>query len=153
MTVFIWYENTSAPQLSGLLEQDRYAFAVLGNILKGDFGPVSKIVTDHERLILCYTCPPFPGWVWVPEDAGETELAHAWALIQEELPPEAGFRVNMRPALAQYILGTPEGSALRLDMQLDAYGCEAVAPPLMPFRAKPANSRKNWPVCSCSRPK
>ena len=129
MTALTRYENTSVPQLCGLLEQDRYAFAVLGNILKGDFGPVSKIVTDHERLILCYTCPPFPGWVWVPEDAGETELAHAWALIQEVLPPEAGFRVNMRPALAQYILGTPEGAALRVDMQLDAYGCEAVVLP------------------------
>lgn len=129
MTALTRYENTSAPQLCGLLEEDRYAFAVLGNILKGDFGPVSKIITDHARLILCYTCPPFPGWVWLPEDAGEAEMDRAWALIQAELSPEAGYRVNMRPALARYILGTAEGERLRVDMQLDAYGCEMVVPP------------------------
>ena len=129
MTALTRYENVSAPQLTALLERDRYAFAVLGNILRGDFGPVSKIVTDHARLILCYTCPPFPGWVWIPEDADEAEMECAWALIQAELPPEAGYRVNMRPALAAYIFGKPEGAALRVDMQLDAYGCEMVVPP------------------------
>lgn len=129
MTGLTRYENTSAPQLTALLDRDRYAFAVLGNILGGDFGPVSKIVTDGERLILCYTCPPFPGWVWTAEDADEAERARAWALIQTELPPDQGFRVNMRPSLARHILGTAEGARLRVDMQLDAYGCEAVVPP------------------------
>ena len=84
----VYYENAYAPHLCALLEGDRYAFAVMGNILSGDFGPVSRIVTDGARLILCYTCPPFPGWIWLPEDAEEAEMAHAWALIQSELPME-----------------------------------------------------------------
>jgi len=123
------YENTFAPHLCALLEGDRYAFAVMGNILSGDFGPVSRIVTDGARLILCYTCPPFPGWIWLPEDADEAEMARAWALIQRELPMEEGYRVNMRPALAAYILSRPEGAELRMDMQLDAYSCERVLSP------------------------
>ena len=121
--------NAAAPQLAQLLRDDRYAFAVLGNIVRGEAGPVQKIVTDHARLILSYTCPPYPGWVWLPQDADEAELARAWTLVREELPPEAGYRVNMRPELARYILGTPEGAHLRVTMRLDAYGCEAVAPP------------------------
>lgn len=126
---FTRYDLTFAPQLSALLEGDRYAFAVLGNIVRGEFGPVTKIITDHKRLILCYTCPPFPGWVWLPADADEAEMARAWALIQRELPPEEGFRINMRPELAQYILHTPKGGALRVDMQLNAFGCDTLLPP------------------------
>ena len=37
--------NASAPQLAQLLRDDRYAFAVLGNIVRGEAGPVQKIVT------------------------------------------------------------------------------------------------------------
>lgn len=125
------YENMAAPQLAALLDGDRYTFSVMRNILMGVFGPVSKIVSDGHRLLLCYTCPPFPGWVWTPEDASEEEMARAWALVQRELPPEAGFRVNMRPELARYILGTAAGASLHVDMQLNAYGCEQA---LMPHR-------------------
>ena len=123
------YENTSAPALADLLESDRYAFSVLGNILRGVFDPVTKIVTDHARLILVYTCPPFPGWVWLPEDASEGEMERAWKLVQTELPPGAGYRVNMRPALAKYILGRAEGADCRIDMQINAYACETLIPP------------------------
>lgn len=123
------YENTSAPALADLLERDRYAFSVLGNILRGVFGPVSKIVTDHARLILVYTCPPFPGWIWLPQDASEEEMERAIKLIKTELPPEAGYRVNMRPELADYILGRQEGAALRVDMRIDAYACKTLSAP------------------------
>ena len=123
------YENTFVPALAVLLEEDRYGFAVLGNILRGVFGPVSKIVTDHARLILCYTCPPFPGWVWLPEDASGEEMQRAWALIQKELPLQAGYRVNMRPELAEYILGLQEAAMVHVDMQIDAYACETLIPP------------------------
>lgn len=123
------YEHAFAPALADLLINDRYAFSVLGNILRGVFGPVSKIVTDHARLILVYTCPPFPGWVWLPEDASQSEMERAWALIRTELPPEAKGRVNMRPTLAAYILGRGDGAGRRIEMQIDAYACEALSAP------------------------
>ena len=125
------YEHTTAPQLCALLDGDRYAFAVMRNILKGMFGEVGKIVTDHERLTLCYTCPPYPGWVWMPQDASEGEMERAWALIAQELPPEAGYCVNVSDALAQYIVRAGEGR-MRVHMRLNAYGCrEAVSPERM----------------------
>ena len=130
------YENTFVPSLADLLKNDRYAFSVLGNILRGVFGPVTKIVTDHARLILVYTCPPFPGWIWLPEDASESEMERAWALIRRELPPEAGYRVNMRPALAAYILSRPEHAELRVDMKIDAYACETL---IMPGKTAPGD--------------
>lgn len=123
------YEHTAAPQLAHLLDGDRAAFSVMRNILQGVFGPVKKIVTDHSCLILCYTCPPFPGWVWLPEDASEAEMDRAWDLIRSELPPEAKGRVNMRPAMARHILRTQQGAGLRVEMQIDAYACEQLQPP------------------------
>ena len=123
------YEQTAAPQLCALLNGDRYSFSVRRNILGGVFGPVSKIITDHARLILCYTCPPFPGWVWLPADADEQEIARAWALIRRELPYEQGYRVNMRVEMAQSILRMPGAEGLHVQMQIDAYACAALVPP------------------------
>ena len=104
-------EQTTAPQLCALLEHDRVPFAVMRNILAGAFGPVGKILSDEKRMIVCYTCPPFPGWAWLPKDATEAEMAHCWQVIREELPPESGYCINMTPALAAYVMGTQEGKA------------------------------------------
>jgi len=122
-------EQTTAPQLCALLDGDRYTFAVMRNILGGMFGDAGKIVTDGSAVLLCYTCPPFPGWVWTKQAAPQEELARAWAVIRQELPPEAGYRINMRPEMAAYIMSTPEGGALRVDTRLNAYGCETLVPP------------------------
>ena len=120
-------EQTTAPQLCALLEHDRVPFAVMRNILAGAFGPVGKILSDEKRMIVCYTCPPFPGWAWLPKDATETEMAHCWQVIREELPPESGYCINMTPALAAYVMGTQEGKALRIHRRINAYACDVLA--------------------------
>lgn len=120
-------ENTTAPQLCALLAHDRVPFAVMRNILAGAFGPVGKIVTDEERMIVLYTCPPYPGWAWLPKDATEEEMVRCWQVIQQELPPQTGYCVNMAPSLAAYIMGTPEGAALRIHRKINAYACDALA--------------------------
>ena len=119
-------EQTTAPQLCALLEHDRVPFAVMRNILAGAFGPVGKILSDEKRMIVCYTCPPFPGWAWLPKDATEAEMASCWQVIREELPPESGYCINMTPALAAYVMGTQEGKALRSHRRINAYACDVL---------------------------
>ena len=130
MTVdLIRYENATAPQLCALLEGDRVAFAVMRNILAGHFGPVGKIITDGARMIVTYTCPPYPAWAWLPEDASEAEMARCWQVMREALPPEKGYCFNVRPGFAQYMLHAPEGRALRIHRRLSAYACGELATP------------------------
>lgn len=123
------WEHTAVPPLAALLEDDRAAFTVLGHILTGKLGAPSKVVSDQSRLILAYTCPPYPGWVWIPTDADEGEKSRAWALLRQELPPEKGFCCNVRGELAAYIMGTPEGRALRVHRRLNTYSCDRAAAP------------------------
>lgn len=123
------YENAAAPQLCALLEDDLHTFAVMRNILQGMFGPVGKILTDGVRWIICYTCPPYPAWAWTPQDASQAEMAQVWAVMQQELPLDRGYRFNVREAFAQYIQSTPEGAPVRVDTRLAAYGADEVQLP------------------------
>ena len=46
-----------------LLERDRYTFLVLRRIIGSE---CSLLLTDHERLIICFTGEPYPVWIWTP---------------------------------------------------------------------------------------
>ena len=44
-----------------LLEGDKYTFFVLRRIMDG---PCKLLLSDHERLIICFSTEPFPTWIW-----------------------------------------------------------------------------------------
>ena len=44
-----------------LLEGDKYTFFVLRRIIDG---PCKLLLSDHERLIICFSTEPFPAWIW-----------------------------------------------------------------------------------------
>ena len=43
-----------------ILENDKYTFFVLRRIMGGK---CELLLTDHERLIVCFTGSPFPIWI------------------------------------------------------------------------------------------
>ena len=57
-----------------LLEKDKYTFSVLGRILSGE---CELLLTDHEKLILCFSSHPYPVWIWTPDGAAEEEMEKA----------------------------------------------------------------------------
>ncbi len=57
-----------------ILETDKYTFFVLRRIMGGK---CELLLTDHERLIICFTGKPFPIWIWTPDDATEAEMERA----------------------------------------------------------------------------
>lgn len=44
-------------------------------------GKCELLLTDHERLIICFTGNPHPVWIWTPDDVTEEEKAYE--LIRE----------------------------------------------------------------------
>ena len=40
-----------------LLDKDKYTFFILRLVIGGD---CKLLLTDHEKLIICYSCPPYP---------------------------------------------------------------------------------------------
>ena len=61
-----------------LLETDKYTFFVLKKIMGGE---CNLLLSDHERLILCFTGHPFPVWIWTSDDAAEEEMEKAQAVM------------------------------------------------------------------------
>ena len=53
-----------------LLEKDRYTFSVLARIMGGE---CTLLLTDHEKLILCFSSDPHPVWIWTPDGAAEAK--------------------------------------------------------------------------------
>ena len=42
-----------------MLENDKYTFFVLGRIIGGEN---QLLLTDHKRLMICFSSDPFPVW-------------------------------------------------------------------------------------------
>lgn len=94
------HENAGSERDLSLLSSDKLTFSVLATILNY---PCKKIITDHERIIMCYSAPPFPVWLWVAEDITQKELDRIWSYICEEFPASEGFQFNTKYSLASYM--------------------------------------------------
>ncbi len=111
-----------------LLEQDRYTFFVLKRIL----GVETKILlTDHEKLILCYTGNPYPVWIWTPDDGAEDLYEKAYALAKEEHLLDGAHTFNLKYDLAEYFIrrAKAEGLTLNIQRNMFAYDCPAAIAP------------------------
>ena len=77
-----------------LLEGDKYTFFVLRKIIEE---PCRLLLSDHERLIICFSTPPFPIWIWTPDDATEDEMERAYQIIAENdmMNKEHSFNINI----------------------------------------------------------
>ena len=62
-----------------LLENDKYTFFVLQRII-GE--KCELLLTDHERLIVCFTGNLFPVWIWTPDNASKTEMEKTYQNFQ-----------------------------------------------------------------------
>lgn len=94
------YENADCASVVPLLISDNLTFSMLASILQY---PCKKIITDHERVILCYSAPPFPVWLWAKENITQEELDRIWSCIGEEFPACQDFQFNTKYSIAAYM--------------------------------------------------
>ena len=111
-----------------LLEQDRYTFFVLRRVLGGS---CQLILSDHENLILCYTCAPYPVWIWTRDDASPAVLERAYELASEHGLLRKEQRFNLKYELAAYMIrrAAEDGLGLNLYENMFAYDCPNPVPP------------------------
>ena len=105
-----------------LLAQDPLTFAVLDRILRG---PCDLVLTDHRSVILCHSDTPHPVWIWTPDGcAGKVKQA-AWDLADAYRPLSGGYRINMKPELADFFIsrGKQAGLNVGIAMQMFVYDC------------------------------
>ncbi len=105
-----------------LLEADRFTFQVLKRIILGE---CRLLLSDHENLIVCYSAPPFPVWIWTPDHASEAVMEKAWQLVKEYGLLKEGCHFNLKYELAEYFItrAKAEGRELSVLVELLAYEC------------------------------
>ncbi len=112
-----------------LLSGDKYTFSVLSRIIGSEN---ELLLTDHGKLIICFTCRPYPVWVWTPDGASEDEMDSAYECAKEHGFLDGSHRFNMKYELAEYFINKAgnEGLDLSITTNLFAYDCPSpLAPP------------------------
>ena len=107
-----------------LLEQDKYTFSMLGRIMGGGCG---LLLTDHERLIVCFSCDPYPVWIWTPDGAAEEEKERAYELVREHGLLTKGHTFNLKYDLAEHFIR--RSAALSVKTNMFAYDCPRLIEP------------------------
>lgn len=111
-----------------LLKNDVYTFFVLSRIIGGK---CELLLTDHERLIICFTCSPYPVWIWTADGASEAEMERAYLLAKEYSFLDGKHRFNLKYDLANYFIKRAERDNVKLSIitNMFAYDCRKLISP------------------------
>ena len=111
-----------------LLRGDRVSFSVLDSILRG---PCAILRSDHRRLILCHSTPPYPVWIWTADGLTAEEKEDAWSLTEALCPLSGGARLMMKYELADYFTERAQkaGHKAGISKELLAYDCPSPVKP------------------------
>lgn len=111
-----------------LLENDKYTFFVLGRIMSGE---CNLLLTDHERLIICFSSDPYPVWIWAPDGATEEEKEKAYELVRENGLLTNSHTFNLKYDLADYFISRSSDGATPLSIKTNmfAYDCPNLVEP------------------------
>ena len=111
-----------------LLEQDKYTFSVMSRIIRGD---LELCLTDHEKLIICFSGQPYPVWIWTPDGAIEEDMERAYQIAKENSFLDGEHHFNIKYELAEYFIkrAAEDGLDLKITTNLFAYDCpDPIAP-------------------------
>ena len=111
-----------------ILENDKYTFFVLSRIMGGK---CELLLTDHERLIICFTCSPYPVWIWTADVSSEDEMDRAYRLAEEHCLLDGGHRFNLKYDLAHYFIerAAKDNKQLSVSTNMYAYDCHKLVEP------------------------
>ena len=111
-----------------LLENDRYTFFVLSRIMGGK---CELILSDHEKLIICFSCNPYPVWIWTSDEATKDDMERAYRLAEEHHLLDCEHRFNLKYELANYFIdrAKKDNKKLSISTNMFAYECRKIIEP------------------------
>lgn len=112
------YENAENIIDTALWAEEEATFSVLTGIV--NYG-CKCVITDHQDFVLCYSCTPYPVWVWVRDGAGEEILETVWEITGREFPARQGFRYVMKYSTADFFLKEGEKACDPLFVQVNMH--------------------------------
>ncbi|MDO5517655.1 MAG: GNAT family N-acetyltransferase [Clostridium sp.] len=87
-----YYENAENIVDTAIMEKDKITFCVLMSIVNNK---CSKVFTDHEKIIICHSCNPWPVWIWTAPGINKNELNQINECLEKEFPLNKGYTYNL----------------------------------------------------------
>ena len=105
-----------------ILEADKCTFFMLTRIMNRN---CELLLSDHSRMIICYSQSPFPVWLWTTDNATPEEMENAYKLSVEHDFLDGNHNINMKYELAEYFIkrATNEGKKLSILKNMYVYDC------------------------------
>ena len=108
-----------------LLNEDKYTFSVLSRIISGEN---ELLLSDHEKTIICFSCQPYPVWIWTPDDASEYDWERAYILAKENALLDGDHHFNMKYELAEYFISRAKREGLDFSVTTNLYAYDCLTP-------------------------
>ena len=111
-----------------LLENDKYTFFVLRRIMSGK---CELLLTDHERLIICFSTSPFPVWLWTTDDASKEDMERAYLLAEKHSLLNGAHTFNLKYESARYFIkrGAEDNKRFFICKNMFTYNCPKLIKP------------------------
>lgn len=111
-----------------LLENEKYTFFVLRRIIGGK---CEVLLTDHEKAIICYSCRPYPVWVWTAEKLTDEEKSKVYEAVKAEGLLDGNHTFNLKYFMADYFIkrAAKEGISLTIKENMLSYSCPEIIEP------------------------
>lgn len=108
-----------------LLKNDKYTFFVLSRIM----GENCKfLLTDHEKLIICFSQAPHPVWIWTPDNASKQDMEKAYQLATKQGFLNGKHHLNLKYDLAAYFIKRAEQDHKKMTITLNMYAYDCPQP-------------------------
>lgn len=99
------YQNQACPKAAKLMQEEAITYSVLMKIL---CGPCQDIFTDYENVVICYSNPPYPVWVWCRDVDDSAAVMEITCCLKERLPLHTVRSCIMPSALPEKLKKTDE---------------------------------------------
>ena len=108
-----------------LLDNDKYTFFVLKRLLGGEN---KLLLSDHKRLIICFSCEPYPVWIWNADELAEEELERAYGICKEHNLLDGKHRFNLKYELAEYFIERAASEEIKFTIETNMFAYDNPKP-------------------------
>ncbi len=120
------YENQTLVEIAKLLKEDKVTFSVLSSILAF---PCKLIITDRKYFIICYTCSPYPVWIWTHDDITNEVYESVCSIINKEFGKDDNFFFNVKYNFLEYLKTKDKVNEWYATKNMLTYDCPNPKPP------------------------
>lgn len=123
---FDFYEWQKDIVDTDILGEDMLTFSVLSAIVNQK---CEKVFTDGKTVIICYSCSPYPVWVWVSSQAAGETVSRVAECLAEEFPPEKGYNYNLSYQLLEHLKKEKGWDKCTIETNMLTYRCDKALHP------------------------